>query len=250
MQLGKLFLKLWLFLLATSYTSWTIQRSVFDWHAKEMRSEQRTPFVTTTAEAVQMLLKDVPQEQWPERFASMNTHFSFPTEIVRLDVLEQRKDIDVALYRNTLLSGRTVLTNLVAGQPRPVLKRLGQTDNILIIKQPPETMPLYFGLFQASTFTWVVESTLYGTAVLLWLSLFWRDLKKLGTVADAVGEGKFSAVAHLRRGCQLPKRIDQRCIARIAHAFGPLAFCANAFRGNREPGRAPTIAAQDATRCR
>jgi two-component system, OmpR family, sensor kinase ParS len=56
--------------------------------------------------------------------------------------------------------------------------------------------------------TWIVESSLYAIAILLWLSLFWRDLRKLTGAAERIGEGAFGTTLELRKGSALKPLAD------------------------------------------
>ncbi|MBL8512063.1 MAG: HAMP domain-containing protein [Betaproteobacteria bacterium] len=216
--MGKLFLKLWLFLLATSYTSYLIQTSVYDWTRRQIQYEQqRSPFLTTTAETLMWALKDIPPAEWPARFADLSSRLSFQAELTRLDSVESRFNLAAARLESLGLGNNVIITGN-DGQPAYGLKRLKNTDHVLVITLSGERGIHIFGWLSPTVFTWLTESTLYGTAVLLWLSLFWRDLKKLGSAAEKIGNGNFQGRVDMRRGSALRPLADSfnRMSERIA----------------------------------
>jgi two-component system, OmpR family, sensor kinase ParS len=201
--MGKLFLKLWILLLATSYASYRIQVAVFDWTMEHTQYEwPRTPFLTTTTETVAWALRDVPVADWPARFGEIGPKLSFPSELVPLSTLLQRYPIEKANLPK-LESGKNVYTSTGEGQPKLGMKRVAPSDLVLVISLPPEEPMLIFGLMSSTKFTWLTESLMYASAVLLWLSLFWRDLAKLIRASDRIGNGDFSFAAKVRTGSAL-----------------------------------------------
>jgi signal transduction histidine kinase len=85
----------------------------------------------------------------------------------------------------------------------------------LQVASPPQ--PKVFGVFTTLAMTWIVESLLYAIAILLWLRLFWRDLRKLTGAAERIGEGVFGENLQLRSGSALKPLADSinRMTARI-----------------------------------
>ena len=86
--MGKLFIKLWLVLLATSFLSFQIQTHVFEWAASQIREErQRTPFLELAGEMIALYFHDVPRDQWQQRMYSLRDKLTYPTRIVGLSEL-------------------------------------------------------------------------------------------------------------------------------------------------------------------
>ncbi len=208
MALGKLFLKLWLLLLLTSYTSWQIQTYVLSWQQEQVQVKRpQAPFLTTMAESVAWALRDVPPQDWPRQFAGLKSKLSYPAELLPMDALdgylEKHGGSELRIYQETISSGRNTMVSSPKFKQMLGLKRLPDSDYVLAIELPPPEPLLIFGLITPSTFAWLVEIIMYGSAVLLWLSLFWRDLKKIGHAAELVGNGQFNVVVNVRRGSAL-----------------------------------------------
>jgi two-component system, OmpR family, sensor kinase ParS len=201
--MGKLFLKLWLFLLATSFTSWQIQTHVFEWTQKQMRMERpRAPFLTVTADTLERVWGDVPQEQWPQRFASLSATYTYPAVLMSTQSLAQFPGMTDAL-RQSIESGANAHIPGKDGQPNHWFRRIKASNWVIRVQLPADPPLLVFGTLTPTTFTWMVESSLYALAVLLWLSLFWRDLTGLMRTADRFGQGDLSARSTLRASSAL-----------------------------------------------
>ncbi len=208
MALGKLFLKLWLLLLLTSYTSWQIQTSVGSWQQEQMQVKRpQAPFLITMAESVSWALHDVPAAEWPARYEGLKSRLSYPSELLPLDsvygYLQKHGGDDLKPYQESVMAGRNLMVSSPKFKTMLALKRLPGSDYVLAIELPPPEPLLIFGVMQFNTFQWLVEILAYGSAVLLWLSLFWRDLKKIGHAAEMVGGGQFNVVVNVRRGSAL-----------------------------------------------
>jgi len=223
MALGKLFLKLWLLLLATSYSSYLIQVTVLEWQQDQIvGTRTQYPFLLTTAETLHWALQDSPQAEWPKRFADLKLKLSFPAELLPMselgDYLGKHGGADLKPYHDSISQGRHVMVSSQSYKVMLGLKRLPGSDYVVAIELPPSPTLLVFGILKPSTFVWMVESTMYGTAVLLWLSLFWRDLKKLGSAAEMVGNGKFNVVVNVSPGSSVRALADSfnRMTERIA----------------------------------
>ncbi len=213
MALGKLFLKLWLFLLATSYTSYIIQVTIFEWQQDQVQNVRpQAPFLITTAEAVSWALRDVPADDWPKRFADLKPRLSYPAELLPLsglgNYLEHHGGADLKPYRESIASGRQAMFSSPNYKILLGLKRLPESDYVLVVELPPMEPLLILGMLRPATVSQLVECFMYGTAVLLWLSLFWRDLKKLSSAAEMVGNGKFNVVVNVGRGSSMRPLAD------------------------------------------
>jgi two-component system, OmpR family, sensor kinase ParS len=204
--MGKLFLKLWLFLLATSFTSWQIQTHVFEWTQKQLRMERpRAPFLTVTADTLERTWQGVPQSEWPGRFRELSQNFTYPATLVPYATLAEQKGLTEAA-RKTIESGGNA--NAPVADASYWYRRLKGSDWVLRVQLAPDPPILIFGLLTPNTFTWMVESSLYALAVLLWLSLFWRDLLRLVRAADSFGQGALDGRTTLRAGSALKPLAD------------------------------------------
>lgn len=203
--MGKLFLKLWILLLVTSYTSYSIQSYVFDWAQREqMKNERfRVPILTSAAEAIAWALRDVPVADWPAHLAEKGPKFSFPTELVPMERLMEQYGVDAKKFP-VMQTGKNILTLARDKKSMLGLSPVPQTDLVMVMTLPPEWPPLrIFGVMSTTVFTWLTESLLYASALLLWLSLFWRDLAKLIRAADKIGDEGFQFKSALRPGSAL-----------------------------------------------
>lgn len=146
-------------------------------------------------------LRDVPREQWPQRVYSLAGALSYPTRIISLDNLEgvgvKASAIDGIRKGEVAYQQDRSTTQSVA------YLRINDSPSVLAMTLPPYQPVLIFGALSPRTFTWLTESTLYGLAVLLWLGLFWRDLKKITFAAKSVGEGNFDLVITLSKNSAL-----------------------------------------------
>jgi two-component system, OmpR family, sensor kinase ParS len=203
--MGKLFLKLWILLLLTSYTSYSIQSYILELAQREQIKNERfrVPILTSAAETIAWALRDAPVAEWPARLAENGPKFSFQTELVPAETLMDRYGVDAKKFP-VMQTGKNILTlardkkNMLGLSPVP------QTDLVMVMTLPPEWPPLkIFGVMSSTTFIWLTESVLYASAVLLWLSLFWRDLAKLIRAADKIGDEDFRFKSELRPGSAL-----------------------------------------------
>jgi two-component system, OmpR family, sensor kinase ParS len=200
--LGKLFIKLWLFLLATSFLSFQIQTHVFEWASAQIRQErQRTPFLELAGEMTALYLHDVPRAQWPQRMHAIDGKLSYPAKIIGLDDLS---GIGISAASIRSIRGGEVAYHLDQDSAHSVAYlRINDSESVLAMTLPPYKPLLVFGTLSPRTFAWLTESALYGLAVLLWLSLFWRDLKRVTFAAESIGGGNFDAVIKLSRNSAL-----------------------------------------------
>ena len=102
---------------------------------------------------------------------------------------------------------------------------------VAVLEAPANYTQPMFGLLTTTQFTWLVESTLYGLAVMIWLMFFWWDMKKLDRAAGQVGEGKFGIHVDMRKGAALYQLADSfnRMKDRIAALLGSHKNLTNAI---------------------
>lgn len=203
--MAKLFIKLWLFLLATSFGSFQIQTRVFEWTTAQQHQErQRAPFLTTTAELVAHYMRDIPQSAWPAQFLALEGKLTYHTEIVALSNLQSLGISSETIQR--IRDGEAVYFQDQKDQSitRSIgCLRIGNSEYAITSALPPYQPLLLFRVLTPRTFAWLTESLLYGSAVLLWLSLFWRDLKRVMHAAGAVGNGELDSSLSLSKGSAL-----------------------------------------------
>jgi len=200
--LGKLFIKLWLVLLATSFLSFQIQTHVFEWASLQIREErQRTPFLELAGEMLALYLRDVPRDQWQQRMYSLRDKLTYPTRIVGLSELNGI-GISAASIRS-IRAGEVVYHQDRDSSRSVAYLLINDSESVLAMTLPLYKPLLVFGTLSPRTFAWLTESTLYGLAVLLWLGLFWRDLKQITITAESVGSGDFDAVIKLPKNSAL-----------------------------------------------
>jgi len=234
--MGKLFLKLWVLMLLTSVCSYKIQQAVFDRVYSEnmvTNSNERFRRVFVYIEAA---LQPFPEAEWPKRFRDLQDHVGSPKKFLgpsRLLTLEE-------------LSAEPGLTaegiaRIKAGQPliRPLPDWSGSENfhtimngkYVAVLEAPANNYQPMFGLLTTTQFTWLVESSLYGLAVLVWLMFFWWDMKKLDRAAGQVGEGQFGIHVDMRKGAALYQLADSfnRMKDRIAALLGSHKNLTNAI---------------------
>jgi two-component system sensor histidine kinase RstB/two-component system sensor kinase ParS len=216
---GKLFLKLWLFILLTSLTSFLIQRQVFDSTTREAVANAQQERVRRTFVFLEEALRPYPQEEWVSRVDVLQKRIGSPAHLQSLESLRHSGELasgDIERIAN----GQVHMRNLPDGTGLIMYRSLFDTDQVAILVAPAQPPPLVFGLFRPIVFTWMVESSLYAIVLLLWLRFFWRDLKKVDLAAEQVGAGKFDV------NLQMPGSSALRPIAdsfnRMAERIGRL----------------------------
>jgi len=234
--MGKLFLKLWLLILLTSLTSFKIQEAVFDRvYAQSMASNSNERFRRIYA-YIEEILRPFPQAEWPERFRQMQQRvgspqeFMGPSRLIRLSELAAEPGIDAeALAR--VKSQQPLVRPLSGRSGSEIFHTIFGTDYVVVLESPMVKNPPMYGVLTPSQFTWIVESSLYALAVGLWLTLFWRDMKKLDRAAGEVGEGRFHFNLDIRKGAALYPLADSfnKMKERIAALLGSHRNLTNAI---------------------
>ena len=200
--MGKLFLKLWVFILLTSLTSFLIQKQVFEYTTREGATNVSQERVRRTFVFLEEALRPYPQAEWPARVDVLQKRIGSPARLQKLESLRTSGELSSGTVEQ-LASGSLHFHPLADGAGLIMYRTLFDTDYVAVLVAPAPPTPLIFGVFRPIVFTWMVESSLYAIALLLWLRLFWRDMKKLEAAAEKVGEGKFAIDLKIRAGSAL-----------------------------------------------
>lgn len=217
--MGKLFLKLWVFILLTSLTSFLIQRQVFDSTTREAVANAGQERVRRTFVFLEEALRPYPREEWVARVDILQKRIGSPAHIQNLESLRHSGELPSGDIER-IANGQVHIRPMPDGGGLTMYRTLFDTDQVAVLVAPAQPQPLVFGLFRPIVFTWMVESTLYAIVLLLWLRLFWRDMKKVDLATEQVGAGKFDV------SLQMPGSSALRPIAdsfnRMAERIGKL----------------------------
>jgi two-component system, OmpR family, sensor kinase ParS len=199
---GKLFLKLWVLILLTSVTSFMIQRTVFDWTSAQADTTFRDERWRRTFVFVEEALRPYPQSEWPARFDTLAKRAGAPYRLLTINELANTGEIDAGTIE--LIRAHEIHVHKLEPDTGMILYRaLLDSDYVAALQVASPPTPKVFGVFKPVVFTWLVECTLYALAILLWLRLFWRDLKQLMAGAEKIGQGEFKHNVALRRSSVL-----------------------------------------------
>ena len=200
--MGKLFLKLWILILLTSLTSFLIQKQVFEYATHQAAANVSQERVRRTFVFLEEALRPYPQAEWSARVDVLQKRIGAPAHIQKLDSLRASGELASGAIEQ-LASGSVHFHNLPDNGGLIMYRTLFDTDYVAVLVAPAPPTPLIFGVFKPIVFTWMVESSLYAIALLLWLRLFWRDMKKLEAAAEKAGEGNFAIDLKMRAGSAL-----------------------------------------------
>ena len=200
--MAKLFLKLWVFILLTSLTSFLIQKQVFDHTTREAATNASQERVRRTFVFLEEALRPYPQAEWPARVDVLQKRIGAPAHLQKLDSLRLSGELPNDAIEQ-IAGGNIHLHTLPDTGALIMYRTLFNSDFVAVLVAPAPPTPLIFGIFRPIVFTWMVESSLYAIALLLWLRLFWRDVKKLDTAAEKVGEGNFALDLQIRASSAL-----------------------------------------------
>ncbi len=217
--MGKLFLKLWIFILLTSFTSFLIQKQVFDSATHDLNAAAGQERVRRTFVFLEEALRPYPQAEWSSRVEVLQKRMGSPVHLTRLDNLGFNGELTAGAVEQ-IRQGSVFLRSLPDGGGVVMYRTVFDTDQVAVLTAPAPPQPLIFGLLPPIVFTWLVESSLYAVALLLWLRLFWRDMKKLAVAAERVGEGHFDNEVKMRAGSALRPIADS--FNRMAERIGRL----------------------------
>ncbi len=200
--MAKLFLKLWVFILLTSLTSFLIQRQVFESTNRQAAATSGQERVRRTFVFLEEALRPYPQSEWPARVEVLQKRIGTPAHLQRLENLAMSGEVASGDIEQ-ISTGHVHLRALPDGGGQIMYRTLFDTDFVAVLVAPAPPQPLVFGIFRPIIFTWMVESTLYALALLLWLWVFGRDMKKLDVAAEQVGAGKFDVSLKMRASSAL-----------------------------------------------
>ena len=200
--MGKLFLKLWIFILLTSLTSFLIQKQVFEYTTRETAAHISQERVRRTFVFLEEALRPYPQAEWTSRVEVLQKRIGAPAHLQKLESLRANGDLTSGAVEQ-IAGGNVHFHNLPDNGGLIMYRTLFDTDYVAVLVAPAPPTPLIFGLFRPIVFTWLVESSLYAIALLLWLRLFWRDMKSLEVAAEKAGEGNFAIDLKMRAGSAL-----------------------------------------------
>ena len=236
--MGKLFLKLWLLLLLTSFTSFHIQRFVFDWSWNAASVNNSNERYRRTYVMIEEVLAPFPKSEWPARFAHLKERvgspetFLGPLRMLSVDELAQEGGL-TAEELQKVRGQDPVSRDTDDGNGYEIFHTILGTDTVAVLKAPfAKRQPmLILGMFTSTQFTWLVESSMYALAIFLWLRLFRRDMLTLEKAAARVGEGNFAVEIDMRKGAALYPLADSlnKMKNRIAALLGSHKNLTNAI---------------------
>lgn len=200
--MGKLFLKLWVFIILTSLTSFLIQRQIFNSTVKEANASYVLERQKRTFIFVEESLRPYPKEEWPMRFDALMRRLGVNARLLNADDLASSGEIDAGTIEK--IRAHDIHIRHTNDDGSATMYRTIHDSSIvaaLEIAAPPQ--PKVFGVIKPLYFTWAVECALFALGVILWLRLFWRDLTRLSGAAETIGAGNFDVNVQLRGGSAL-----------------------------------------------
>ena len=208
--MGKLFLKLWILVLLTSLTSFQIQRFVWNLSQEPTTGSNSNERYRRTYAMIEEVLAPFPKDQWPERFERLKSRvgspevYLGPLRMLTLEELAKEGEFS-AEEIGTLRAQQPLLRNTPNGNGYEVLHTILGTETVVVLKAPfaRQQPMLIFGTFSSTQFAWLVESSMYALAILLWLRLFRRDMLTLEKAAGRFGEGHFDFEISMGKGAAL-----------------------------------------------
>ena len=189
-------------IILTSLTSFLIQRQVFNSTIKEANASYVLERQKRTFIFVEESLRPYPKEEWPMRFDALMRRLGVNARLLNADDLASSGEIDAGTAEKIRAQEIHIRTTNDDGSA--IMYRTIHDSSIvaaLEITAPPQ--PKVFGVIKPLYFTWAIECALFALGVLLWLRLFWRDLKRLSGAAETIGAGNFDVSVQLRGGSAL-----------------------------------------------
>lgn len=227
--MAKLFLKLWVLILLTSLTSFQIQKFVFDWSSDTLAVSNSNERFRRTYVMIEEVLAPFPKTEWPARFERLKERvgspdvFLGPSKILTLDDLVKDKAFTVEILER-IRSQNPYSRNLPNGKGYEIFHTILGTEFVVVLKAPfaRQGPMLIADVLTPTQFTWIVESSMYALAILLWLRLFRRDMLTLEKAAGRVGEGHFDFNINMGKGAALYPLADSfnKMKERIAALLG------------------------------
>ncbi|MEO8383904.1 MAG: ATP-binding protein [Betaproteobacteria bacterium] len=225
--MAKLFLKLWALVLLTSLTSFQIQRHVFEWSMDEAAVSNSNERFRRTYVMIEEVLAPFPKSEWPARFEKLKARvgspevFLGPSQLLTLEDLAKRQEFSPEALQ-VIQSQNPYSRELPNGFGYEIFHTILGTNFVVVLKAPfAKSKPMFIlGIFTPTQFTWLVESSMYALAILLWLRLFRRDMLTLEKAANRVGEGHFDFEITMGKGAALYTLADS--FNKMKHRIGAL----------------------------
>lgn len=206
--MGKLFLKLWVLILLTSLTSFKIQEAAFDYVYSENMTAISNERMRRIYVYIEEVLRPFPITEWPERFEQLKKNIGSPKEFMGPARLLNVSELSTEPRLNEeaiarIRSHQTFSHRMPEGSGNEMFHTILGTDYVVTVEIPKWKNQPIFGFLTSTQLTVFIEALLYGMAVLLWLLLFWWDMKKLDRAAGQVGEGHFNFHLDMRKSAAL-----------------------------------------------
>ena len=225
----KLFLKLLVLIMLASLTSFQIQKFVFDWSMENTAAQNSNERFRRTYVMIEEVLAPFPKAEWPARFKRLKERvgspdvFLGPSQILSVEELIKERAFSAEIMER-IRSEKPYSLNLPSGTGYEIFHTILGTNFVVVLKAPfARQQPiLIFGIFTATQFTWLVESSMYALAILLWIRFFRRDMLVLEKAAHRVGDGHFDFLVDVGKGAALYPLADSfnKMKERIAALLG------------------------------
>lgn len=183
----RVFLRFYLGVLVFFLLSALVVGGIYKHVLKENNRRYLADVFQTTLTLIEIELREVPEQQWPQRVANLRQRLDLPIAIETLDRYVLNDE-----HSRSLIAGGIVLL-----PERDVyVQRIPKSDSVLTIG------PVDY-LFFARKLNWIdVLAVLslalaLGVPAFLWLRPLVRHARELSLVSQQLGQGHFSARAHL-----------------------------------------------------
>jgi two-component system, OmpR family, sensor kinase ParS len=208
--MGKLFLKLWALVLLTSLASFQIQRFVFEWSTDAVIINNANERFRRNYVMIEEVLAPFPKAEWPARFERLKQRvgspdvFLGPSQLSTLEEIAKERGFSADVLEK-IRSDKPFSLDLPGGMGYELFHTILGTEFVVVLKAPfaRQQPMLILGTLTPTQFTWLVESSMYALAIILWLRLFRRDMLKLEKAATRVGEGHFDFNVDMAKGAAL-----------------------------------------------
>jgi two-component system, OmpR family, sensor kinase ParS len=202
----KLFVKLWLLILLTLFVSYQLQVTVFEKWRVESRppvgSDERARRMFVLVEAI---LSQHPEAEWPSQIEQLIKKIGSPEIWLGIKRLTRMKEIETdarltASQVESIRSGAYESAVFPDEKGVDVFRRVRNTEYVIVLAGPTEKRwpVLIFGFVPPTYMSWLIETSIFGLAIWLWLRLFWKDLRNLEVAAIRVGGGDFSTQIQMK----------------------------------------------------
>ena len=170
----------------------------------ETKTEHYQRMTIGTFHLLEQALLQQPETAWRSVLAQLNTQFTFPVNLEKLD------DLNITPQQRERLHAGLVLTTDMDTDEERHRHRIGTTNHIVTIG--PFTLP--FVLHKLTFILVGILAILIALAVFVWVRPLWRGLAQLRTTAEAFGRGDFSVRARIA---------PRAALGQFAHAFNIMA---------------------------